>query len=102
MKNTTITEFVKFRATETTTTEVLISKVSLQNNFLKMQDGFIDAELVKDIKENEWCIVYHFDDMDKVKSIGEKMPKSNEFGEFIKFIVPESVSVTLHIHLAEW
>jgi hypothetical protein len=46
MKNTMITEFVKFDLLQTTTEEQLLNKADLINEFLQKQDGFIDVELV--------------------------------------------------------
>ena len=103
MKETTITEFVKFKALETTTDEQLISKADLNvNGFHKMQDGFIDAELVKDVKENVWCFIFHYESLEQVMAVGDKLRKSKEFGEFIPLIVPQSISATFYNHLKKW
>ena len=91
MKETIITELVKFKVLETTTEEQLISKVDILNDFQKKQDGFIDAELVKDVKENAWCIIYHYENFEKVQAIGEKLRSSKVFEEFNSLIVPGSL-----------
>lgn len=98
-----ITEFVKFKVLETTTDEQLILKADIMiNGFWKKQDGFIDAELVKDIEENAWCFIYHNDSLEKLKTGGEKMRKSKEFGEFIPLIVPGSIGVTFYHQVRKW
>ena len=102
MKTTMITEFVKFNLQETTTNEQLFVKADSVIIFLKKQDGYINAELVKDIKENEWYFVFHFENLEKVKVIGENLRSSKEFGEFISVIVPGSLGVTLHHQLRKW
>jgi len=103
MKATTITEFVKFKALETTSDEQLISKADLNvNDFHKKQDGFIDAELVKDIEENTWHFIFHYESLEKIKAVGEKLRKSKEFGEFIPLIAPESIRASFHEHLVKW
>ena len=103
MKATTITEFVKFKALETTSDEQLLSKADLNvNGFHKNQDGFIDAELVNDIEENAWCFIFHYESLEQIMAVGEKMRKSNEFGEFIPLIVPQSISATFYNHLKKW
>ncbi len=99
---TIITEFVKFKVLETTTDEQLISKTDILNEFQKQQDGFIDAELVKDVKESEWYLIYHYDNMEKVKAIGEKMRNSKVFDEFTPYTVPGSLSVTFYQQLKKW
>ena len=91
MKETIITELVKFKVLETTTEEQLISKVDILNDFQKKQDGFIDAELVKDDKENVWCFVYHYESLEKVQAIREKLRSSKVFEEFNSLIVPGSL-----------
>lgn len=102
MKNSIITEFVNFKVLETTTEEQLISKADILNYFQKKLDGYIDAELVKNVKENAWCIVYHYESLEKVKVIGEKLRNSEEFGEFISLIVPGSISITFYHLLRKW
>jgi hypothetical protein len=102
MKNTIIAEFVKMKVLETVTDEQLLSKANILNDFQKLQDGFIDSELVKDMNENSWCFIYHFESMEKVKAIGEKMRSSNVFDEINPLIVPGSFSVTFYQHWKKW
>ena len=102
MKDTIITEFVKFKVTETTTDEKLILKADILTDFQKKQDGFIDGELVKDVRENEWFFIYHYESMEKVKAIGEKMRNGKVFDEFTPLTVPGSVAVTFYQRLREW
>ena len=103
MKSTTITEFVKFMALETTSDEQLLSKADLNvNGFHKKQDGFIDAELVKDVEENSWCFIFHYESLEQIMAVGEKLRKSKEFGEFIPLIVPQSISATFYYQLKKW
>ena len=102
MKNTIITEFVKFQVLETTTDEKLIAQTDILNDFQKKQDGFIDAELVKDVDKNEWCLVYHYENMEKVKAIGEKLRNSKEFGAFVPNIVPGTLNITFYHKLKRW
>ena len=102
MKDTIITEFVKFKVLETTTDEQLILKADILNDFQKKQDGFIDAELVKDTEENAWYFIYHYENMEKVKAIGEKMRNCKEFDEFKTLFVPGSIGVTFYPQLREW
>ncbi len=92
---TTITEFVNFDLPETTTPELLISKADIfLNGFLKKQDGFLDAELVKDVKKNVWTIIIHYENFEKVNAMIGQMRISKEFEEFRSVIVPGSIRVS--------
>ncbi len=102
MKDTIITEFVKFKALETTTDEQLTLKADIFNDFQKKQDGFINAELVKDTGENAWLFIYHYENMEKVKAIGEKLRNCKEFDELKTLFVPGSIGVTFYPQLKEW
>ncbi len=99
---TIITELVSFKVLEATTDEQLITKADILNDFQKKQDGFIDGELVKDVKENAWFFIYHYESMEKVKTIGEKMRNSKVFDEFTPLTVPGSLSVTFYQQLRTW
>lgn len=98
-----ITEFVKFKVLETTTDEQLISKADNHiNDFQKKQDGFVDTELVKNVEENEWCFIFHYESLEKIKAVGEKMRNNKAFDELNALIVPGSISVTLYHQLRKW
>ncbi len=97
-----ITELVKFSVKGTTTEEEVISKAGILNEFQKKEDGFIDAELVKSVEENVWYLIYHYENMEKVKAIGEKMRNYKIFDEFTPVTVPGSISVTIYQHLEKW
>ena len=103
MKLSIITEFVRFKALETTTDEQLISTAELNvTGFHKKQDGFIDAELVKDMEEREWYFIFHYGSLEQIMAVGEKMRKSREFGEFIPLVVPQSIHATFYNHFKKW
>lgn len=102
MKNTVITEFVKIEVLQTTTNEELLSKVEIINNFLQKQDGFIDAELVKAVEENTWYFIYHIENFEKLKAVGEKLRSKKLFDEITPLIVPGSLIVTFHHQIKNW
>lgn len=102
MKTTVITEFVKIEALQTTTSEQLLAKANVINSFLKNQDGFIDAELVKAIDGNTWYFVYHIENMEKFKAIGEKLRASRLFGEIAPLIDQKGPSVTFFKQVERW
>jgi heme-degrading monooxygenase HmoA len=99
MENLIVTELVKFTALETTQVEQLVEKAGVLYQFQKQQDGFIDVELVKNVDQNEWYLIYHYESLEKIKVVGEKLKKSKEFGEFIPLIDPESIRVSFYHQL---
>ena len=103
MKNAIITEFVKFKGLENRSDEQIITaSENFINDFHVKQDGFIDVELIKPFEGNDWMLIFHFENMEKVKAIGEKMRSSKEFGEFATAIVPGSISVSFNHKLKGW
>ena len=102
MKNTVITEFVKIEALQTTTEEQLLAKANIVNEFIKKQDGFIDAELVKALEANTWYFIYHVENLEKLKAIGEKLRSNKLFDEMSPLIVPGSLSVSLYCGIKRW
>jgi len=100
MKNTMITEFVEISLPETTTVEQFTEKAEKFANFLKKQDGYIDGEMVQALEGNAWRFVFHFENMEKVKTIGEKMRASSEFTEFKSVI--GSFGVTFYQQVRKW
>lgn len=99
---TIITEFVKIEVLQTTTEEQLMSKAEIINAFLQKQDGFIDAELVKAVEGTIWYFIYHIENFEKLKAVGEKLRSSKLFDEITPLIVPGSFSVTFYNQLKIW
>lgn len=102
MKKAMITEFVEVSVPETTTVEQFTEKAESLNNFLQKQDGYIDGELIKALEDNVWRFVFHFENMEKVKTIGEKMRASTEFNEFRSVIMPGSIGVSFFNQFKSW
>jgi hypothetical protein len=102
MKTTVITESVKIETLQTTTSEQLLDKADVINSFLKNQDGFIDAELVKAIEGNTWYFVYHIDNIEKFKAIGEKLRGSRLFNEISPLIDLGGPCVTFFEQVERW
>ncbi len=102
MKDTIITEFVKFKVLQTTTDDQLMSKADIFYDFQKNQDGFINAELVKDAEENVWLFIYHYESMEKVKAIGEKLRNCKEFDELKTLFESGSIGVTFCPQFRKW
>ena len=102
MKSTVITEFVEISVPETTTVEQFTEKAENFNNFLSKQNGYIDGELVKALEGNAWRFIFHFENMEKVKAIGEKMRSSIEFNEFKSVIIPENLRVSFFHQVRKW
>lgn len=92
MKTTIITEFVKIEALQTTTDEQLLAKADLINDFLQKQDGFIDCELVKAMEGNIWFFIYHIENMEKLRAVGEKLRSNKLFDELNPLITAGSMN----------
>lgn len=100
---TMITEFVNFRVLETTTNEQLIRKADrFIDDFMKKQDGFVDAELTKAVEGDSRCFILRYESFEKVKTIIEQLGACKEFAEFKLLLVPGSISVTFNPQLETW
>jgi hypothetical protein len=102
MKNAVITEFVKIEVLQTTKDEQVLAKADVINEFLQKQDGFIDAELVKAIEGNTWYIIYHIENFEKLKVVGEKLRNNKLFDEITPLVEPESMAVSFFSQLKKW
>ena len=102
MKNTMITELVQIRVAETITGEQLLDKAEALNGFLVQQDGYIDGTLLKGTGDNAWCFIFHFENLEKVKAIGENLRGSREFADFKTLLVPGSLAVSFFHPAREW
>ena len=102
MEKTIITELVNFKVLETLSNEEVIERANAFNEFQSKQDGFIDAELIKNVADNSWCFVYHYENMEKMKAIGEKLRSCGVFDEFSKIIEPETLRLNFHQQIKKW
>jgi hypothetical protein len=100
---TIITEFVNFKVLETTTDEQLIAKADrFIDDFMKKQDGFVNAELVKATEGDARCMIIRYESFEKVKAIIEKLSTSKEFYEYKLLLVPGSIAVTFNPQLKKY
>lgn len=100
---TIITEFVNFKVLETATDELLVAKADrFINDYMKKQDGYVDAELVKAAEGDVRCFIIRYESFEKVKAIVEKLRNCKEFDEFKQLIVPGSIGVTFNPQLKKW
>lgn len=99
---TKVTELVKFKVLETTTEDQLLSTVEAFNDFQKKQDGFIDSELVKNLNEDFWQIIYHYENMEKCQVIGKKLRESEEFGNLMSVLDTETLSLSFFSQVKTW
>jgi hypothetical protein len=102
METTTITEFVQFEKLETTTDEQLIDAVNRLNKFQGKQDGYLDAEIARNMKDDSWSIIFHYEDMEKVQAIGATLRSSQEFMDFSSLIVTDSLRISFCRQLKTW
>ena len=102
MKTEIVTEFVRIEVLPTTTDEQLLAKANKINQFIQKQDGFIDAELVKAFEGNTWFFIYHIENLEKLKVVGEKIRAMKLFDEIIPLILPESMTVSFYQQFKIW
>jgi hypothetical protein len=102
METTIITEFVQFEAQESTTDEQILSAVHRLNQFQKEYEGFLDSEIAKDIKEESWHIIFHYENFESLKTIGAHLRSSKEFMDFNSLVVSESLQISFSQQLKNW
>jgi hypothetical protein len=102
MKTTIITEFVKMEVLQTTTDEQIMAKADIINGFLHKQDGFIDSELVKALEGNTWYFLYHIENIEKLRVVGEKLRSNKLFDELTPVIVAGSMSFSFFGQIKRW
>lgn len=102
MKNAIITELLKVEAKQTTTDEQMMAKADVINDFIRKQDGFLDAELVKGTDGNTWYFIYHIENFEKLKVVGEKIRNNKLFDEIASLIMPDTMRVAFYNQLKKW
>ena len=102
METKIITELVQFKALDMTTDVQIVNAVNNLNEFQKMQDGFLDAELIKDVKEDSWCVIFHYESFEKVQAIGALLRSNKVFSDFTSLVVPENLNISFYHPLREW
>jgi hypothetical protein len=102
MKTTVITELLRIELLPTTTEEQLLEKAGVINAFIRKQDGFIDAELIKAVEGNTWYFIYHIENFEKLKEVGARIRSSKLFDEITPLIVPGSLTVTFYQQQEKW
>lgn len=102
MNTEIITELIEIKLLDSTKRDELLLKANEINTFLQNEDGFIRAELIKNIESNVWYFVYHFENFEKLKAVGVKL-RSNKMFEGIKLlIVPDSMNVSFYEQIEKW
>jgi len=102
METKIITEFVRFETLNATTDEQIVTAVNSLTEFQKKLDGFLDAEIVKDMKEESWRIIFHYEDFEKVQAIGAQLRSSREFADFNSLIASESLKISFSQQVNRW
>jgi len=54
------------------------------------------------MKENSWCIIFHYENFEKVQAIGAPLRSSKEFVDFISLIESESLEISFCQQLKSW
>ena len=102
METTIITEFVQFETLETTTNEQIVEAVNRLNQFQKNLGGLLDSEISKNMKDDSWSIIFHYENMEKVQTIGVLLRSSREFMDFSSLIASESLRISFCQQLKTW
>lgn len=102
MKNTMITELVRIEVLPSTSEEQVLAKAKLINDFLQNQDGFIDCELVKAMDGNNWYFIYHIENIEKLKVVGEKLRSNKLFDELSPLINAGSMNFSFFNQVNKW
>lgn len=103
MKTSRITEIVMFQPNESASEAELLEKADkLVGGFQKKETGFIDAELVKNVSDNKWCIIYHYQSMADVDAIGKTIRNTEAFKAFAALTLPDSISVSFYQYKLDW
>jgi hypothetical protein len=56
----------------------------------------------KAVEGNTWHFIYHIENMEKLKAVGEKLRSSKLFDELTPLIVPGSLGVSFHHKIKNW
>jgi hypothetical protein len=102
MKNTMITELVRIEVLPTSTEEQVLAKANRINDFLQNQDGFIDCELVKAMEGNIWYLIYHIENVQKLRAVGEKVRASKLFDELSPIMTRGSMNFSFFNQIKKW
>jgi len=94
MEKKTITELVHFQSLATDVQ--IVDAINNLNKFQGGLDGFLDSEISKEVNENSWCIIFHYENLEKVQAIGAKLRTSKEFEEFNSLIESESLKINFY------
>ncbi|MGE5682028.1 MAG: hypothetical protein ACM34K_14265 [Bacillota bacterium] len=78
--------------------ELYIEHMQLNHRIISQRN----INLRFNLNETPQYLTLNFDNIEKLKAIGEAMRKSKEFAEFITLIALGSLSVTLHDQLRKW
>jgi hypothetical protein len=77
-------------------------KNPLTVHFLRKQDGFIDCELIKAMEGNTWFLIYHIENMEKLRAVGEKLRSNKLFNELIPLITAGSMNFSFLNQVKRW
>lgn len=100
---TATTEIVTMKTVEGISKEDFISIVDeLERNFHAKQPGFIDSELLRDEKRDEWIMIQHWADLDNMRSASKKMFNNPVTESFVKSIEPQTVKMIMLPRAGAW
>lgn len=102
MNRKVVTEIVSFDIDEAVSPDTFTEIVNtLELEFHMQQQGYIDSELAKGIK-NSWTMVMHWESMEEVKLASKTMMKSDLTKRFRETIIPSTVKMSYLEQIAVW
>jgi len=97
------TEIVTMKTLEHVPKDEFIAIVDdLEKNFHSKQHGFIDTELLYNLRNDEWIMIQHWASMDNLNTASKKMFHNEVTELFVKSIDPKSVKMTMLPQLKVW
>lgn len=96
--NKKVLELISFEIVSDVSEKDWLQGVKDLDDFYKMQEGYIDMQMVKE--ENRWMLVLNWHSEEAYKNASMDMMKSEMTKNFISYIIPQTVDKRiLPIHL---
>jgi antibiotic biosynthesis monooxygenase (ABM) superfamily enzyme len=98
-----VTEIVTMRTMAGIGKERCICVVDgLEKNFHSKLPGFIDSELLRDEKNDEWIMIQHWDGLDNLRSASKKMFNNPVTESFVQAVDPKAVKMIILPQVGAW
>lgn len=96
MNISTAKEILEFKFIPTIQDEEILIKINATiEKFHKKQDGFIDAEVLKNTSEKLWYLILHYKSIANIKNSAENLKVSAEIDALKRIVVPDTIKISL-------